>query len=457
MKAIIGLEIHAQLNTHAKIFCECSTNYGNVQPNTNICPVCTGQPGSKPMSINEQAISHVLKIAKMLNAKPILEDKIFLQRKHYFYPDLPLGYQRTSKPVAKNGKLNNVGIWEIHFEEDPGRYELKKGFVDYNRSGVPLVEIVTAPDIQSPENAKEFLAKLEAYLRYFNVIKEEAGTMRIDANISIENHSRVEIKNINSFSNVYTALLFEIKRQKTQIEQDVKLIQETRHFDENSGITVRLRTKEIADDYRYVPDPDVLPIIISAEDWKTAELAIAELPDTRAERLMHSLCITPIDAKTLVLEKEFADTYEQLVKKFDHKKLANWMNGPLRKQLNYRNLLFRNSGLNVECIYELYKMFSNGEITDKGMETILIKMLDSKNLEKTPKKIAEKSGLLKKSNQKELYAVCKTIIKQNPKAIKDYKTGNTKSIFFLIGKIMQETKGTVDAKEAEKALKELIK
>ncbi len=467
MRTIIGLEIHIQLNTHAKLFCACPTNYGHAEPNSNICPICSGQPGAKPMSANKEAILLTLKIAKMLNANPILEKDIFVQRKHYFYPDLPSGYQRTSKPIAKDGKLNGIGIWEVHFEEDPGRYELKKGFVDYNRSGVALMEIVTAPDLKNPEDAKEFLSKLESYLRYFNVIKDEVGTMRIDANISIEGSARVEIKNINSFSNVYDALSFEIKRQTTQIEQDVKIVQETRHFDENSGITMRLRKKETADDYRYFPDPDIPPLVISPTDWKNTETEIAELPDARAERMIKEYKIIPDDARVLVIEREFADVYEQLAKKFQPQKLANWMRGPLRKQLNYRNLLFRTSGLNEKHICELYEMFSEGKITDKATDQILIKILDNvlkirenskyTGLTTIPREIAIKLDLLKTNDDITIRKICEEIIKENPKAIKDYKIGNMKSIFFLIGKIMQKTKGTVDAREIEKILKELIK
>lgn len=472
MKTIIGLEIHVQLNTSAKLFCECPTDYGHAEANTNICPICSGQPGGKPMSINKQAISHVLKIAKMLGTKPEIDKGIFVQRKHYFYPDLPSGYQRTSKPVAKDGKLNGIGIWEVHFEEDPGRYELKKGLVDYNRSGVPLVEIVTAPDMKSPDDAREFLGKLESYLRYFNVINEtEVGTMRIDANISQEGSARVEIKNINSFSNVFDALSFEIKRQRTQIEQGVTIVQETRHFDENSGITVRMRKKETADDYRYVPDPDIAPISFSAADWDAAGKAVAELPDARAERIAREHKITLDDAKVLTIEREFADIYEQLIneRRFEHQKLANWMRGPLKKQLNYRNLLFRNSGLAEKHVGELYEMFSTGKVTDKAADSILIRMLDMDILVKaretgkyvelkdTPENIAKDLGLLRTTDSVAIKAACEQAIAENQKAVDDYKAGNAKSIFFLVGKVMQKTKGTADAKEIEKAITELIR
>lgn len=466
MNTMIGLEIHVQLNTESKLFCTCRTDYGRAEPNTNICPICAGQPGGKPMGINEKAIMTVLKMACMLGSKHE-EKPIFVQRKHYFYPDLPSGYQRTSKPVARGGKLNGIGIWEVHFEEDPGRYELKKGTVDYNRSGIPLAEIVTAPDMKSPEDARKFLGKLEHYLRYFDLIKEEVGSMRVDSNVSIEGGNRVEVKNINSFSNVYDALSFEIKRQATQLEQGIPIVQETRHFDENSGITVRLRKKETTDDYRYVPDPDILPILISKEEWANAEKEVFELPDARAERMARRYKIGDEDAMVLVAEKEFADAYEELAKAFDAQKLANWMRGPLRKQLNYRNLLYRNSGLSKAHVSEIYGMFSSGKVTDKAADQVLISMLDSKEMAEArdsgkpaagamPLGIAKSLGLLKAKDLAAVKKACEEAIKENSKAVLDYKGGNAKSLHFLVGKVMQKTKGTADATEAEKILREMM-
>ncbi len=454
MEVMIGLEIHVQLNTDSKLFCTCKTDYGSAQPNSNICPICSGQPGGKPMAANGRAIRNALKIAAMVGAKPELDKPVFVQRKHYFYPDLPSGYQRTSKPLAKSGKFNGIGIWEVHFEEDPGRYELKEGFVDYNRSGIPLAEIVTAPDMKSPQDARDFLGKLEHYLRYFDLIKDEVGNMRADSNVSIQGGARVEIKNINSFSNVFDALTFEIKRQQTQVEQGMPIVQETRHFDENSGITVRMRKKETADDYRYVPDPDIPPVLISKEEWRGVEKEVAELPDTRAERLSNQYKINKDDASVLVIEREFADAYESAVGKFEAQKFANWMRGPLRRQLNYGNLAFRKSGLTAERIGELYDLFSSGSITDKATDQILIKMLNG-NVG-APGIIALSSGLMKSADSAALKDACMKAVKENEKAVTDFKAGNQKSLFFLVGKVMQETKGTFDAKEIAETLKGMI-
>ncbi|MBI5223039.1 Asp-tRNA(Asn)/Glu-tRNA(Gln) amidotransferase subunit GatB [Candidatus Micrarchaeota archaeon] len=460
MKTIIGLEIHVQLNTDSKLFCECPVDYGHQEPNTNICPICAGQIGAKPQSINKKALENGLRIAKILVCKEVLNQDIYFQRKHYFYPDLPSGYQRTSKPIATEGKLGNIGIWEVHLEEDPGRYELRKGIVDYNRSGIPLAEIVTAPDLRSPLEAKEFLERLERYLRYFDLISNEVGNMRVDANISLEGGKRVEIKNINSFSNVEDALNFEIKRQITQIEQGIEIVQETRHFDENSGITIRMRKKETADDYRYVPDPDILPIVIDERLLRESQATIEELPDQRTQRLAEKYGIESSDARVMVIEREFADIFEEIskTKQIQPQKLANWMRGPLRKQLNYRSKKTSESGLRIDEIRELYEMFEKGEISDSAADQILISLLDGESTTQTRKirQIAEERGLLKNANKEEIRKICEDAIRENEKSVADYKSGKEKALFFIVGKIMQKTKGAADAKEIEALLKSKI-
>ncbi|MEM3372585.1 MAG: Asp-tRNA(Asn)/Glu-tRNA(Gln) amidotransferase subunit GatB, partial [Candidatus Anstonellales archaeon] len=281
-EVIIGLEIHLQLNTQSKLFCTCSTNYQK-DPNTNICEICTSQPGSKPMAINKKAIEYVIKLAKALNAQVITDRKIYIQRKHYFYPDLPSNYQRTSLPIAVNGMLDNIRIREIHLEEDPGRYDIRTGLVEYNRCGNPLIEIVTEPDFKSAEQTKRFLEKLAILLDYLEITRREEGSMRVDANISLKGSNRVEIKNINSFRGVITALNYEITRQNTLLKQNLKVERETRHFDEGQGITIGSRKKETVDDYRYIPDPDLVPIVISKEMLEKIQLP--ELPEQKIERL----------------------------------------------------------------------------------------------------------------------------------------------------------------------------
>ncbi|HIH64478.1 MAG TPA: Asp-tRNA(Asn)/Glu-tRNA(Gln) amidotransferase subunit GatB, partial [Methanothermobacter thermautotrophicus] len=258
-----GLEIHVQLDTRSKLFCRCPTDYQEAPPNTNICPVCLNQPGAKPYPPNRSALEGALKIALMLDCR-INPEITYFMRKHYNYPDLPSGYQRTSIPVGLEGELNGVRIREVHIEEDPGQYKPDQGTVDFNRSGIPLIEIVTEPDMTSPEEARNFLRELIRVLEYSGCARGE-GTMRADVNISLEGGKRVEIKNINSIKGAYKALKFEMIRQKNLLKRGVEVKQETRAFLESQMITVSMRLKEEAEDYRYIPDPDLPPMKFTDE------------------------------------------------------------------------------------------------------------------------------------------------------------------------------------------------
>jgi aspartyl-tRNA(Asn)/glutamyl-tRNA(Gln) amidotransferase subunit B len=447
---VIGLEIHAQLKTQEKIFCGCPTNYRDVEANENVCPTCTGQPGSKPMALNQTALNSVIKIALALQCD--LKRDILIQRKHYFYPDLPSGYQRTSKPIGINGKLGNVRIREVHIEEDPGRYELRKGTVDYNRSGIPLIEIVTEPDIKTPEEARMFLEELNAILEYLGAGRDEPGSSRIDANLSIAGGTRVEVKNINSFKGVYTALMYEQVRQQNMLRRGAEVVMETRHFDEASGTTVGLRKKETEEDYRYFPDPDIPPILITKEMIEKVEKEIPELPRQKSERFVSDYSIKPDDAWILVSEIELANLFEEMVKenKDREQALASWIRGPLKKQLNYRNLLFKDSGLKKKDVVELFNEFSSSKITDDGMEMALIAMLDKKTSYADVKLAL---NLVKIDDTAELEGIVKEMISKNPKAVEDYKKGGEKSLNFLVGQIMKLAKGRADSR----VVKELIK
>ena len=469
-EVIIGLEIHVQLNTKVKLFCNCLADYSKREPNTSICPICAGQPGAKPMAFNSEALRCGLILVKALNLTPVMDKDIYVQRKHYFYPDLPSGYQRTSKPIGKGGNMEGVEIWEIHLEEDPGRYELKKGYVDYNRSGVPLAEIVTAPQIKSPSHAKEFLNRLESFLRYYNVVKDEVGSIRIDANISLAGHNRVEVKNINSFSNVFAALNFEIKRQKNLLDQGVEVEQETRHFDESSGITVRLRKKETADDYRYLPDPDILPIIIDSRLWNDIASAVSEFPSERAERFTQQFGLESYDAGIITMEKEFADLFESLAygcgnSGTNAKNFAYWLRGPFRKHLNNHGVLFRKSGILKEDIETLYRLFSEGKLTDRATEKVLdklielrMRMTETTGAVKSVDEIVSNEGLLRSVDYLYLKSLCSKafIDESNRKSLDDYKAGKEKALFFIVGKLMRESNGRLDAKDIERELKVLL-
>ncbi len=441
MKTIIGLEIHVQLRTESKLFCNCKTNYLKAQTNENTCVVCTAHPGSKPYFINEKAIKNAVKIAAALNCE--INEEIIMQRKHYFYPDLPNGFQRTSKPLGVNGTLEGVTIREVHVEEDPGRYDLKTGKTDYNRCGIPLIEIVTEPEIKDSEHAKKFLEELQLILAYLEVSREEPGSSRVDANLSIEGHPRIEVKNINSFKGVYTALEYEERRQKKLIQENTPYGQETRHFDEEKGTTTSMRKKETLEDYRYSPDPDVPPIAIE----KNTE--IPELPKPKRERMEKQYALTKEDAETITSEKKMADAFEKIAGHSNAKELAKLFKGILKKQLNYRGIKYQEK-LTPEIEW-IAKNLEQNKITEKSAEAILIEAIDGG---KSAENYAKEQNLL--GVETNIQGLIEKTIKENPKAVEDYKKGEEKALNYLIGKIMKETKGKADKKTILKTLEEKI-
>jgi len=448
---MIGLEVHVQLNTDSKLFCDCPTNYLSVDPNTNLCPTCTAQPGSKPYGLNRKAMENVVKIALALNCEIV--PKVVIQRKHYFYPDLPTGFQRTSKPVGINGKLGKIRIREVHIEEDPGRYELREGTVDYNRAGVPLIEIVTEPDFDSPEEARAFLDELAAILDYLDSRRDEPGSTRVDANISIDGGVRAEVKNINSFKGVYTALKYEIVRQANVVRRGGTVVMETRHFEEATGTTSSMRLKESEADYRYIPDPDVPPAVISNEMIEEIKSKLPELPRAKSARFVSEYNIREDNAWIIVAEPEMANMFEKLAKVHDANKLSLWIRGPLKKQLNYRNLTLKKSGLKEEWISSVVSMFLEGKVTDRGMETLLIALLDKKE---DPEKLAKDLDLLKIQDQSIIDKEIVTVLAANEKAINDYKRGEEKSLNFLVGQVIKATKGKADSQLVKKLIIEKI-
>jgi len=441
MKTIIGLEIHVQLKTESKLFCNCKTDYLTAKTNENTCVVCVAHPGSKPYFINEKAVKNAVIIAKALNCE--ISDEIIMQRKHYFYPDLPNGFQRTSKPLGFKGELEGVTIREVHIEEDPGRYDLKTGKTDYNRCGVPLIEIVTEPEIKSFEHAKKFLEELQLILSYLEVSREEPGSSRVDANISIEGHSRIEVKNINSFKGVYTALEYEEKRQKKLIEQGVNYVQETRHFDEEKGVTISMRKKETLEDYRYSPDPDVPPIKVDKK------ISIPELPKQKRERFEKQFNLTKEEVEVIISERKLAEAFEEISKKCDYKRLANFFKGVLKKQLNYRNLKY-DEKMTPELLW-IEKAIEEKKITEKSAETILIGVIDKK---KKAEEIAVEENLI--GIETNVDDIIDKILKENKKAVEDYKKGEVKALNYLIGKIMKETNGKAEKMKVMESLKNKI-
>ncbi|MCG7852965.1 MAG: Asp-tRNA(Asn)/Glu-tRNA(Gln) amidotransferase subunit GatB, partial [Methanosarcinaceae archaeon] len=350
---MIGLEIHVQLNKlNTKMFCGCSTKYHDAEPNSHVCPVCLGLPGSMPV-INKQAVESTMKVGLALNCEIIPQTQF--HRKNYYYPDLPKGFQTTQYdyPIASSGRVVIEGedgelvvrITRAHMEEDPGRLvhigtiEKSRGtLIDYNRSGMALIEVVTEPDLRSPKEARRFLDKLRNILEYLDVFDSTLeGAMRVDANISLAGGSRAEVKNISSHKGAERALLYEIMRQKNLLRRGGTVVQETRHFDEARGVTISLRTKEEAHDYRYFPEPDLVPMRVADRTSRILAM-LPELPDAKRERFISQYGITDMHAKALTSEIRIADFYEQVAAKIEAKVAAAWVSDVLKGELNYRNL-----------------------------------------------------------------------------------------------------------------------
>ncbi|GBE18335.1 MAG TPA: Asp-tRNA(Asn)/Glu-tRNA(Gln) amidotransferase subunit GatB [Euryarchaeota archaeon] len=453
MKTIIGFEIHEQIATKTKLYCDSPTDYRDAAPNTNVCEVCTGMPGSKPHPVNQEAIDAAVEIALMLDCE-IVKDPIYIQRKHYDYPDLPSGYQRTSLPIGKNGSLGGIGIWEVHLEEDPGKYEPKSGKVDYNRSGVPLVEIVTAPDITNPEDGRRFLRELVKVLQYTGKVKTEGGTMRTDTNISLEGGARVEIKNINSVKGAYKALKFEITRQKNLRKRGHAVKRETRAFVEAQMITKAMRTKEEADDYRYIPDPDIPPLLIT--DSKIAEIKskMPETPQMKEKRFASEYGIKLGDANVLASELELANAFEKVAKEVEADHAARWIVRDLKRVLEYNSLTFKGSSITTEQLVELFNMIKSHEITVKTGQKVIEMLAERPH---SPRKIVEELGLGKIKEDHVVEEAVKDALAENQKAVDDYTRGNPGALNYVVGQVMRKTKGRADPSTVLKMLKEQIK
>lgn len=446
-----GLEIHVQLETKSKLFCDCPTNYQDAPANTNICPVCLNQPGAKPHPTNQQALENALMIALMLNCE-IDQGVTYFMRKHYDYPDLPSGYQRTSVPIGIKGELNGIRIREIHVEEDPGQYKPDLGTVNFNRSGIPLVEIVTEPDIKSPTEARRFLNELIRVLQYSGAARGE-GTMRADVNISINGGNRVEMKNINSIKGAYKALNYELIRQKNVVKRNGVVKQETRAYIENTGSTKPMRLKEDADDYRFITDPDLPPMKISDETIDKVAEIMPEAPHNKVKRFVEEYKIDEETAKVLTSEIDLAISYEEVVKEVDSVFAGKWMRDELKRVLSYNKLDYAESGITANDLIELFNMIQNKEITTKAGQRIIEQM---PNNDKSPKAIAEELGLLGVVKDDEVLAAVKQAIDENPKAVDDYLAGQKASLNFLVGQVMRITRGKADPGETVKLLKENI-
>ncbi len=456
-KVKIGLEIHIQLNTASKLFCGCSTKYD--KPNSAVCETCLGMPGSKPM-VNEEAIIKGLKLALALNCK--IQKKTLFSRKTYFYPDLAKNYQITQyeNPLAEKGflKIKNkiIRIRRLQIEEDPASIQHKPNYVliDYNRSGIPLIELVTEPDFESTEEVIDFINNLTTILNYLDMYNPSEFSLRADVNVNLDNHPRTEIKNITGRKAIEKALNFEIVRQKSLLLSNQEIRQQTMHYDSSTGSTFVSRTKENEEDYGYIFDPDLPIIEIDDKLVNQIKKEMPELPQQKILRFIKEYKLKELDAYTLTIEKATADLFEDLQKIIGKDRLVKWINGPLRKVLNYNRLNFLETGITKEMIIELLDLIKEGKLTERSGEFVLRELVKNP---KEPKRIMEKLGF-KDISKEELLLKIKETIKENEKAVNDYNNGKKEALKFLIGQVIRKTKGQADAKLVAKLLKEeLIK
>ena len=482
LAAVIGLEVHVQLETATKIFCGCSTESAD-GPNTHTCPVCLGLPGALPV-LNEAAVEAAVKVGKAIDAD--IPERTRFHRKNYYYPDLPKNFQisQYDAPVCQDGRLEfsigderrTVGVRRAHLEEDPGSLTHRGGsidtaeytLVDYNRAGTPLLEIVTEPDFRDADEVRAFLAKLEEVLEYLGVFDASRdGSLRVDANLSVvdadevgadgsvdtetlEAANRTEVKNISSHRGAEKALAYEAQRQKNAIQRGRAVQQETRHWDESRGITVSMRSKEAEKDYRYYREADLPPLEVA--DWKE-QISIPELPGARRERFREEYGLGDEAADKLTSTKQVADFFEDVAAEFDADLAATWVADTLLGELNYRDMQVTGVEDRLDDVKRLVALVAEGEITAKNArETVLRSMLDDG---RDPGAVVEEEGLGKTTGDEVQQAV-EAAIEENPGAVEDYRDGEDGAINFLVGQVMQKTGGSADPGDVNQLLREAL-
>jgi len=477
-EVVIGLEIHIQLLTRAKMFCSCSTDYIGKEPNTNVCPVCLGLPGSLPV-LNKKAIEMAVKTALVLNCW-INQTSLF-HRKNYFYPDLPKGYQisQYNMPLGEEGcleiafpersKKRKIGIIRIHLEEDAGKLihggditRANYSWVDYNRSGIPLAEIVTKPELHSPEEAQLLVIKLRNLVQYLEVCdgNMEEGSLRCDANISIRDKltgelgTKTEIKNLNSLRAIKNALQFELDRQKRLLAKGEKIVQETRHWDELKKITVSMRGKEEAPDYRYFPEPDLLPLRIEEEIIQRIREEIPELPEERKERLIKEYNLSEKDAEMYTSHKSLGDYFKQAADLYPNKRVINnWIKGELLGYLSKERITLEKSPVSPKKLVGLLNLIDQGIISGKMAKTVLEKMIKTG---KEASQIVEEGEIRQITDQEEIIKVIDSVIKENTASVEDLKKGKEKALHYLIGQVMRHTGGRAKPDFVSEAIKKRL-
>lgn len=468
---VIGMEIHAELATKSKIFCSCSTTFG-ADENTHACPVCLGMPGVLPV-LNEKVVEYATRAGLALNCHIANFSK--MDRKNYFYPDLPKAYQTSQfdLPICTGGVVDievegekkEIGITRIHIEEDAGKllHESADGtLVDVNRCGVPLIEIVTEPDIRGAEEARVFAEKIRNILEYVGVsdCKMEEGSIRFDVNLSVKEKgsdvlgTRTEMKNLNSFRALVRAVQYESKRQIIELKKGHRIIQETRKWDDVKGVSSSMRSKEEAHDYRYFPEPDLVPIVITDETIEQIKSGLPELPEAKRARYVAEYKLPDYDAGVLTASKVTAKFFEETVALYDEpKQISNWLMVDIPAMLKEKELSMENIPFSPADLAELLKLIKDGTISGTIGKKVLVKMFEE---DKNPKAIVEENNWAQMSDTSELEGIIAQIIEDNPKSIEDIGAGNQKAYGFLTGQVMKATKGQANPQVANKIIRELV-
>jgi len=470
---VIGLEVHAQLKTKSKLFCACSTQFGN-EPNANTCPVCLGYPGVLPV-LNKQAVDYAIKAGLALGCQIDLNSKF--DRKQYFYPDLPKGYQisQFDKPLCNHGKLNigskEVRILRIHMEEDAGKlvhagaerlHGSDYSLADLNRASTPLVEIVSEPDIRSAEEAVSYVKELRKVLLYLDVCdgNMQEGSLRCDINISLNKPgepygTRAEIKNVNSFRSISRAIDYEYKRQSELLDQGGTVVQETRLFDEHTGKTHSMRSKEDAHDYRYFPDPDLLPLLLTQEQVDTINQTLPELPQQKKTRYIAEFGINPDSAEIITDDLATALFFEEVLSKgANPTKPANWLNGQVSAYLNENNLTLAQTKLSPDLLAEMISLIEDGTISDNIAKNDII--IDLITLGVSARTQVQDKGLAQITDTSAIEAIVKEVLDSNPNQVEQFKSGNEKIKGFFVGQIMKKTQGKASPQIINQCLDKLL-
>lgn len=472
-EAVIGLEVHAQLSTETKIFCGCSTKFG-AEPNSNVCPVCLGHPGVLPV-MNKKVVEYTVLMGLATGCR--INERSVFARKNYFYPDLPKGYQisQYEEPICENGKVEiefkdgskkTIGVTRIHMEEDAGKSihdQSGSTLIDLNRCGTPLIEIVSEPDLRSPEEAYLYLSKLRQVVTYLGICdgNMEQGSLRCDANVSVRLKgasafgTKSEVKNMNSFRNVERAIAFEIERQIDLIEEGKEVVQETLLWDADTNSAYPMRSKEEAHDYRYFPDPDLLSIVVDGKWRNEIEKRLPELPDIRRDRFISQYQLPQYDSEILTSSRQMADYYEQVVAVTgDFKSASNWVMTDVLKIVNDQKINIEDFPVKPLNLGKMLKMIEDKTISGKIAKEIFPEMIKSG---KDPEEIVKEKGLVQISDTSEIEKAVEKVIAANPKDVEEFISGKEKVLGFLVGQVMKETKGKANPQILNQILRDKLK